>query len=88
MQALISLGLTRTDAEVYVYLAKKESQTLGDLCKALNYSKRQLSSSLNGLKNKGLVTEADNRFFALPFDEALDFLIESHRAGSHLKKNV
>lgn len=85
IQALISLGLTRTDAEVYVYIAKKGSQESSDLCKSLNYSKRQISDSLNSLKNMGLVTEADARFFALPFEEVLNLLIERHRAGNRLK---
>lgn len=86
IQVLISLGLTRTDAEVYVYIAKKGSQKFSDLGKSLNYSKRRITSSLDRLKSMGLVTEADARFVALSFEEALDLLIERHRAGNHLKK--
>ena len=39
IKALVSLGLSRIDAEVYVYIAKKGSRKLIDLDMALNYSK-------------------------------------------------
>ena len=86
IQVLISLGLTRTDAEVYVYIAKKGSQKFSYLSKSLNYSRSRITRSLNRLKSKGLVTEADARFFALSFEEALDLLFQNQRTGNSLKK--
>ena len=75
IKALIGLGLSRPDAEVYVYLAKKGPQKTVDLAKALIYNKREIYSSLRNLQTKGLVSKDRTLFSALPFEEALDLLI-------------
>ena len=76
IKALIGLGLTRIDAEVYVILAKKGPQTKVDLARALDYITHKISTSLTTLITKGLVTKNDEMFSALPFEEALELLIE------------
>jgi len=76
IKALIGLGLTRLDAEVYVYLAKKGPQEVMDLAKALNYVNKKINASLTNLRTKGLVTKDRTIFSALPFEEALDLLIK------------
>ena len=76
IKALIGLGLTRLDAEVYVYLAKKGPQKVMDLVKALNFSRKKIYDSLKNLKTKGLVTKDRTIFSALPFEEALEVLIK------------
>ena len=76
IKALIGLGLTRIDAEVYVYLAKKEPQPLVNLARSLKYSTHKISTSLTSLITRGLVTANHELFFALPFEEALELLIE------------
>jgi sugar-specific transcriptional regulator TrmB len=79
IKALVSLGLSRLDAEVYVYTAKMGSQTVEDLDGALNYSKNQIYTSLRILTTKALVTKEGIKFSAIPFEEALDLLIEREK---------
>jgi predicted transcriptional regulator len=77
--ALIGLSLSRVDAELYVYLAKKGPQKPVDLTKALNYNKKRVYASLKNLRTKGLVHKDRTIFSALPFEEALDLLIKMEK---------
>jgi len=79
IKALIGLGLSRSDAEVYVYLAKKGPQEVMDLAKALNYVNKKINASLRNLQTKGLVSKDRTIFSALPFEEALDLLIKMEK---------
>jgi len=79
IEALIGLGLSGVDAEVYVYLAKKEPQTALDLARALNITKQKMYTSLKNLQTKGLVTKEQTLFFALHFEEALGILIKTKK---------
>ena len=91
IEALIDLGLTRSDAEVYVYLAKKGPQKGVNLAKALNYHKQKIYSSLNNLRTKALVTKDSTRFSAIPFEEALDLLIKKEKEQAqtiHKNKSI
>lgn len=79
INALIGLGLSRTDAEVYVYLAKKGPIELVNLATALNFSMQKLSRSLKNLQSKGIVSgslKGNALFSALPFEQTLELLIE------------
>lgn len=84
IKALIDLGLSRSDAEVYVYLAKKGPQTVVDLARALNISKKKIYTGLKNLQTKGLVTKERTIFSALPFEEALDLLIKMEKKQAQL----
>lgn len=75
IKALIGLGLSRLDAEVYVYLAKKGPNKVVTLANALNYNTQKIYASLKNLQTNGLVTKDRIMFSALPFEEALDLLI-------------
>ena len=79
IKSLVILGLSRIDAEVYVYTAKKGSQKLIDLKQSLNYSKLQITKSLKTLVTTGLMNKDGNLFSAIPFEEALELLIEQER---------
>ena len=79
IKALIGLGLSRVDAEVYVYLAKKGPQKPVDLATALNYNKKKIYSSLKNLRTKELVSKDRTIFSALSFEEALDLLIKMEK---------
>jgi sugar-specific transcriptional regulator TrmB len=88
IKALVSLGLSRLDAEVYVYIAKMGSQTVKDLDSALNYSKNQIYKSLRMLTLKALVIKEGIEFSAIPFKEALDLLIEREKKQTnHIKES-
>ena len=73
---LIGLGLSRSDAEIYVYLAKKGPLTVVDLSQALIYANRKITAGLRNLQTKGLVTKDHVLFSALPFEAALELLIK------------
>jgi sugar-specific transcriptional regulator TrmB len=79
IKALVGLGLSRFDAELYVYLSKKGPQKTVDLAKALTYNKREIYSSLRNLQTKELVTNDHTLFSALPFEEALELLINKEK---------
>ncbi len=84
IKALVNLGLSRLDAEVYVYLAKKGRQKVVDLAKALNLSRKKIYNSLKNLQNKGIVTKDRSIFSALPFEEALELLIKMEKEQAQL----
>lgn len=79
IKALVSLGIKRMDAEVYVYLAKKGPEKGVNLAKALNFSRKKIGDSLKNLQTKGLVSKDHTIFSALPFEEALDLLIKMEK---------
>jgi sugar-specific transcriptional regulator TrmB len=80
LKKLVSLGLTRIDAKIYVYLAKRGAQKGRDIRKALRLTKQQLYPSLKKLQNKGIVSstlEHPARFSAIPFERVLDLFIKA-----------
>jgi len=79
IEALISVGLSRRDAEVYVYLAKKGPKTIVHLTKTLIYSKQEINRSLITLQTSGLLTKNQILFCALPFEDALGLLIKTKK---------
>ena len=79
LKTLEGFGLSRIDAEVYVYLAKKGPKKGRELANALQVTKQQLYPSLKNLKNKGIVTanlERPALFSAVDFEKVLELLIE------------
>lgn len=81
LDSLVSLGLSQTDAKVYIHLATRGPQEAENIANALNLQKQQLCRALENLKNKGIVTlphEYSTLFFALPFNKALELLVETH----------
>jgi len=79
LKTLEGFGLSRIDAEVYVYLAKKGPKKGRELANALQVTKQQLYPSLKNLKNRGIVTASLERpalFSAVAFEQVLELLIE------------
>ena len=80
LKTLTGFGLTQTEAEVYVFLAKKGAQKGIDIRKSLKLTKEQLYSSLRNMKSKGIISstlEHPARFSALPFEKVLDLFIKA-----------
>ena len=78
-ETLAGLGLKQSDANVYVFLAKKGPHTGKDLYNALNMPKPCLYQCLRNLENKGVVTATRKRpavFSAVPFEKVLDILVK------------
>jgi predicted transcriptional regulator len=76
INTLVSLGLSRLDAEIYVYIANKDPLKAVNIANALNISKSTLYSNLKKLVVSGLVEKDNATYSALPFDEALELLID------------
>lgn len=79
IKALIRLGLSRLEAEVYVYIANKGPQKVVNLAKNLDINKSTIYASLRNLRKKGLVIKTGTAFSALLFEEALDLLIKKEK---------
>ena len=79
LETLHSFGLNRSDAKIYVYLAKKGPQKARDLCNELKITKQQLYPCLENLQKKGMVyatLEHPALFYALPLERVLDMFVD------------
>ena len=79
IRVLISLGLSQTDAEVYVHLAATGPATARSIISNLAFNRRQIYRSLKVLQQKGIASENHEHpaeFSAISFDRALNLLLE------------
>jgi DNA-binding transcriptional regulator GbsR (MarR family) len=77
------LGLSETDAQVYICLAMKGPKKIGDIAEELQLQGHLLSLSLKHLQSKRIVNstlEHSIFFQALPFEEALELLVRANMA--------
>jgi sugar-specific transcriptional regulator TrmB len=73
----MNLGLSKTDAQVYIYLALNGPQKARELIDKMELYKEQLYRSLKNLKEKNIVIASSDfpaHFFAIPFEKVLDLL--------------
>jgi len=80
-KALTSLGLSESDARVYMFLALKGPKKPDKIVDKLKISNKQIIQSLKNLENKGIVTDIDSQkgYSALPFEKALKLLIKAEK---------
>ncbi len=81
LKTLAGFGLTRTEAEVYVYLAREGPQKAKTAAKSLSLNERLIFRILDSLQEKEIVnkiSEDEVIFSALPFDKAIDLLVKMH----------
>ena len=81
LKTLTRLGFTKTEAQVYVSLAKHGSQRAKEIAEALNTSKRQIDRSLKNLQAKGSVnadTKHPAKFTAVSLEKVLDALMKAN----------
>jgi sugar-specific transcriptional regulator TrmB len=74
LKSLQDLGLTRDEAEVYVYLAKKGPQTKKTLIETLKKDSGEITIALKGLEEKQITTRKSKQstlFSAIPFEKLL-----------------
>jgi sugar-specific transcriptional regulator TrmB len=90
-KALVSLGLSERDAQVYVYLALKGPTKTGSIVDNLKMSGQQIHRSLKYLQDKGIVF-ADSKsrgvFSALAFEKALKLLIETEKTKNQILQDT
>jgi sugar-specific transcriptional regulator TrmB len=80
IETLVGFGFKPTDAQVYIFLAKKGPQRGKDLVNSLKITKQQLYPSLKNLKEIGIVNSTHERpavFSAVSIEEVLDALIKA-----------
>jgi sugar-specific transcriptional regulator TrmB/pimeloyl-ACP methyl ester carboxylesterase len=77
---LREFGLTSKEAEVYIFLAKYEVLTGGEIAKQTKIARSLVYRILKSLQSKALVEatlESPTRFVAVPFEKALDLIIKT-----------
>jgi sugar-specific transcriptional regulator TrmB len=82
LRTLAILGFFNTDIKVYIYLAKKGTQTGKELSNSLKMQRQRLYPCLRRLQKKGVVNATCQNpvlFSALPFEKVLDLFIEVKR---------
>jgi sugar-specific transcriptional regulator TrmB len=79
IKALVGLGLTQTDAEIYVHLATVGPATARIIVNSLTINKRQIYRSLKALQQKSIASGSEEypaEFSVVSFEKALDLLLE------------
>jgi sugar-specific transcriptional regulator TrmB len=79
LKALLTLGLSQTDAKIYIYLATEGPSKARRIINGLAINGRQVYRSLKRLRNKGITITNDERpseFSAVPFEAVLDLLMK------------
>jgi sugar-specific transcriptional regulator TrmB len=80
LRTLESVGLSSTDAQLYIFLSKRGPQKARDIAAALKMPKNLLYLSLKNLQTKGIVNvslERPARFSAEPFEKVLDIFVRT-----------
>jgi sugar-specific transcriptional regulator TrmB/pimeloyl-ACP methyl ester carboxylesterase len=79
---LKEFGLTNKEADVYMFLARHEVLTGGEIAKQTRIARSLVYRILKSLQAKGLVEptlESPKRFVAVPFEKALDLIIKTRQ---------
>lgn len=78
-KALVGLGLSHFDAEVYIHLAKSGPVTVRSIINDTALNKRRVYRTLKTLQRKGIAfrnQEYPAEFYAVSFENALNLLLE------------
>ena len=79
IEALENLGISHSDAELYVILSKRGPQNEKYLKNSLKIPIKKLRDNLRNLEKKGIIkktNEQPTQFFALTFEKAIDLLVK------------
>jgi sugar-specific transcriptional regulator TrmB len=82
LKAIMSIDLSETDAQVYVFLALNGPHKAKEITKKMNLYKEQLYRSLNNLKDKAIVEATVDYpavFSAVSFELVLDLLLNAKK---------
>lgn len=83
MKVLRDLGLSRREAEVYIFLSRRGPQGANSVSNVLKIERVQTYRALKSLQEKGIVEatlETPTRFSAVPFDTLLTSLITTRKS--------
>ena len=82
IEALVSLGLSHTEARIYVFLEKNGSRESIDIAQALKLHTKALTRDLRNLQDKQIVKASAQKtveFSAVYFEKTIDLLIETKK---------
>ena len=82
VKTIVSIDLSETDAQVYVFLALNGRHRAGEISKRMNLNKAQLYRVLKNLQSKGIVnvsSEYPARYSAVLFEKVLDLIIKAKK---------
>ena len=79
IEILTQLNLSRIEAEIFIILAKTGAKSIKDLYKSLHYSRKQIYFGLESLTRQSLLIEKAGTFSVVPFEEAIELLIEQSK---------
>ena len=82
VKAIMSMNLSETGAQVYVFLALNGPHRAREISRRMVLNKAQLYRSLRSLQDKGIaLTTADSPsvFSVIPFERLLDLLVETRK---------
>ena len=82
LKALNSFGLTKNDAVIYIFLAKRGTHKIRDIASVLNLTESNIHKSLTDLLNRKLVktsSEYPLGFVAVPFEQVIKLIIEAKK---------
>ena len=89
IETLVRLGLSRSEAEVYVYLANKGPHKAVSIAHVLRANKSTAYDNLKKLQTKNLVTKNNAIYSALPFEQALELLIKREKKqANHFQEST
>lgn len=77
---LLSFGLTKNQAKVFIYLGKYGSKTSPEVCKALKLPRTETYNVLNDLLNLGIISSEfhhPTKYSALPMNKAITTLVNA-----------
>jgi sugar-specific transcriptional regulator TrmB len=79
VKELMSLGLTSTEAHLYVFFAKNNSNKKNEVMNQLEIGEQELTDNIQRLTNKGFMEikiEGSNIFSVIPLQMVMDRLIK------------
>ena len=79
LKAIMDLGLSEVDAQVYIYIALNGPCKAREVVDKMEIYKEQLYRSIKNLKEKDIVSSSTgfpSEFSAIPFEKVLDLLAE------------
>ena len=90
-KVLREFGLTDSESEVYIFLAKHRALKGGDIAKRLEAHRAEVYRSLKSLQGRGMVEttlESPTRFMAVPFERIIDLHVKAKRREAALLESA
>ena len=91
IEIIEGFGLERSDAELYVYLAKKGPKSIKEIVKQMKMTDPNVYDSLKRLASHGYVSsrkEQQTLFFALEFEQIIERMISKKNKEAQLSQKA